>query len=185
MWARGNGDSVCSVVVVKPFARFVAEILDIGALFMGKSSPPVRWFEVRVDPFYPYGALVLHLHEMVRFDNLYQPVSWRSDVQVHPFPGGGERYSFTLGSKHSISDETFPRASELFLALQSLRALKRKISFLFESLLLLLLRFVLPDLLSLVPHSRQFPVGCCLCSFLTDRPVMSGQAAQALCTPFF
>lgn len=58
------------------------------------NSPPVKWFEVKVDPFYPYGALILHLHEMVCFHNLYQPVSWRSDVQVHPFPG--ERKSTVL-----------------------------------------------------------------------------------------
>lgn len=28
---------------------------------------------------------------MVLFDNLYQPVSWRSDTQAHPCPGEGEK----------------------------------------------------------------------------------------------
>lgn len=30
------------------------------------------------------------------FDNLYQSVSWRSDLQAHPYPGEGESCSFTL-----------------------------------------------------------------------------------------
>lgn len=33
---------------------------------------------------------------MLLFDNLYQPVSWGSELQAHPFPGEGENYNFTL-----------------------------------------------------------------------------------------
>jgi len=159
------------------FARTVADILDVAAQvsLLGKSSPPVRWYGVRVGPFHPRGAPVLHLNEMVLFDNLYQASSWRSDLQAHPFPGEGEGFSFTLLPGVMFLTRPSLGATELLPALQSLPCDMpscecQRGGFLFPLRLshCCCYCFVLPDfLMSLMPVACSFqgwplPVSACV-----------------------
>lgn len=135
--AEASGDSVWSVVVLKLFARTVTEILDVGAQvsFLGKSSCPIKWFGVRFGPFYPYGVPVLRWNEMARFDNVYQPVSWSTDVQAHLSQEKG-KVSFTLvpsmvflTKSPSEQASCFPPLQSLLRQHAELTTLKRRISF--------------------------------------------------------
>lgn len=87
---ESNGDGVCSACVVKALLRLRQKLSALMHKTFWANPCPKRWFGVTASPFYPYGKAVLHSNDMVLFDNLYQPVSQESDVQVHAFPGKEE-----------------------------------------------------------------------------------------------
>lgn len=87
---ESNGGGVCSACVLKALLRLRQKLSTLERKTFWPNPCPKRFFAVRVGPFNPYEKPVLHSNEMVLFDNLYQPVSQGSDMQVHAFPGEGE-----------------------------------------------------------------------------------------------
>lgn len=87
---EANGDGVCFAHVLKALLRLRQKLSALEHKTFWANPCPKRWFGVRVGPFCPYETPVFHSNEMVLFDNLYQPVSWGSEVQVHAFPGEEE-----------------------------------------------------------------------------------------------